>query len=34
LTALGVLRCSRGTNFRLSLDQWHALNDLVLGAAA
>jgi hypothetical protein len=31
LHALGVLRCSRGTNFRLSLDQWQALNDLILG---
>lgn len=34
LSALGVLRCSRGTNFRLSLDQWQALNHLILGGAA
>lgn len=34
LSALGVLRCSRGTNFRLSLEEWQALNDLILGAAA
>lgn len=34
LTGLGVLRCSRGTNFRLSLDQWQALNSLIVGGAA
>lgn len=32
LRTLGVLRCSRGTNFRLSIDQWHALNGLVVRA--
>lgn len=31
LSALGVLRCSRGTNFRLNLDQWQALNSLIVG---
>jgi EVE domain len=34
LSAIGVLRCSRGTNFRLSLDQWRALNGLTLGDMA
>jgi hypothetical protein len=34
LSALGILRCSRGTNFRLSLDQWQALNSLTLGNIA
>jgi hypothetical protein len=34
LRGLGVLRCSRGTNFRLSLDQWQALNSLIVGGAA
>ena len=30
LSDLGVLRCSRGTNFRLNLVQWQALNDVVV----
>jgi hypothetical protein len=34
LGGLGVLRCSRGTNFRLNPDQWHALNGLIVGGAA
>lgn len=34
LSSLDVLRCARGTNFRLSLDQWLALNRLVTGMAA
>lgn len=29
LQELGVLRFPRGTNYRLSLDQWQALNSLV-----
>jgi hypothetical protein len=29
LSGLGVLRCARGTNFRLHLDQWQALNALI-----
>lgn len=32
LNGLGVLRCSRGTNFRLSVDQWQALNALIHGS--
>jgi hypothetical protein len=32
LCGLGVLRCSRGTNFRLTVDQWQALNSLIVGA--
>lgn len=32
LGALGVMRCSRGTNFRLSEDQWLALNSLIVGS--
>lgn len=34
LSELGVLRCSRGTNFRLSLDQWQALNSLIASSGA
>jgi hypothetical protein len=34
LSTLGVLRCSRGTNFRLSLDQWQAMNSLIVAGAA
>lgn len=33
LAGLGVLRCPRGTNFRLTVDQWQALNSLIVGAA-
>jgi hypothetical protein len=33
LSELGVLRCSRGTNFRLSLGQWQALNRLIVCGA-
>ena len=29
LRDLGVLRCPRGTNFRLTVDQWHAMNNLI-----
>jgi hypothetical protein len=31
LSGLAVLRCSRGTNFRLSLNEWHSLNGLIHG---
>lgn len=34
LGALGVVRCSRGTNFRLSLEEWKALDGLILGTAS
>jgi hypothetical protein len=34
LSRLGVFRCSRGTNFRLSLEQWQALNYLTLSDVA
>lgn len=34
LKELGVLRCARGTNFRLSVDQWQALNGLIVGGGA
>jgi hypothetical protein len=33
LNELAVLRCSRGTNFRLTLNEWHALNGLIHGTA-
>ncbi len=33
LCRMGVLRCSRGTNFRLTVDQWQALNSLIVGDA-
>ena len=29
LGGLGILRCSRGTNFPLTRDQWHAMNLLI-----
>ena len=32
LKGLGVLRCARGTNFPLSLDQWQAINSLIVNA--
>lgn len=34
LNRLGSLRCSRGTNFRVTLDQWRALNSLLQGTVA
>jgi predicted RNA-binding protein with PUA-like domain len=30
LSRLGVLRCPRGTNFPLNVDQWRALNSLIV----
>ena len=29
LREMGVLRCPRGTNFPLTVDQWHAMNNLI-----
>lgn len=34
LSALGVLRCSRGTNFRLSGEESKALDSMIQGSAA
>jgi hypothetical protein len=33
LNELALLRCPRGTNFRLTLNEWHALNGLIHGTA-